>query len=228
MLCVEGMMAAVRLETLMAKGRQQPSLSKRALEEARKATRWQVVGVLLAVAFSIGTLILTLVLFSRQQSAASPNVRATACPAIQIDAAKGVISECIRYTAGSPLRGMEQAVRVDFANDGGGGITVKSMSLICLLPAHCGMHDISTAGVSSASDPDSLPIYLAPGQSSFFAIPIGCDHSVLGYDYKKATAVEVVLQLSTGKNISTVPVPVSVPNSSEVAECDARIGGPRK
>jgi hypothetical protein len=213
----------------MGKRRQQPRMSRRALEEARKATRWQVVGVLLAVAFSIETLILTLLLFNRQQAAASPNVRATACPAIQIDAAKGVISECIRYAAGSPLRGMEQAVRVDFVNDGGGGITVKSMSVICLILAHCGMYDISTAGTSPTNEPGGLPIYLAPGQSSFFDIPIGCNHSELGYDYKKATAIEVVLQLSTGKDVGTAPIPVSVPNRSEVARCDARIGNlPKK
>ena len=199
-----------------------PNLSRRAFEEARRATRWQVTGVIVAIVFSVASLLLTIILFNQQQSAANSRLKTTICPAHIYQLDKGVLSTCVTFKPGTNQQGMQEAVRVEFANDGGGGVTVDSMSLVCAPPARCGMHDIVTTGASSTEGADVLPKYLAPGESSFFVIPMGCDHSALGGDFTKATAVRAILHLSTGEEIGTTAIRLTAPSHDEIVQCNAR------
>lgn len=202
--------------------RRQPSLNRLTFEEARRATRWQVTGIAVVIFFAVVSLVLTILLFNRQQSATGARVNTAICPAHIRDLAGGVLSTCVVFKPGSHQLGTQEAVRVEFSNEGGSGITVNSMSLVCAIPARCGMQDIVTLGGSSANNIGDLPKYLAPGESSFFVIPMGCDHAALGGNFKKATAVRAILQLSTGEELSTTAVHLAVPNHDEIVQCNAR------
>ena len=205
--------------------RRKISTDKLALAEARRATRWQVVAVITAVVFSLTSLILTLVLTTRQESKAKPSLRVTSCPAHIFHVKPSILTTCVSFKPGASETGMPEGVRVSFSNVGGSGITVNAMSLVCDPPAHCGMYNMTTNGGDQSAN--SLPRYLAPGQSSDFTVPMGCDHSVLGVGYGATRSVTPILYLSDGSTFKAPAVSLARPSMEAERECKSRQNGTR-